>query len=87
MSLGELASSRTKLIVVKVAYDPEARVWYVEHSDIAGLRAEAETADALFNRIPEMLVDLIEENEGGTGEYHIEIIASANKRVHVPEAA
>jgi hypothetical protein len=51
------------------------------------LRAEADTADALFNRIPEMLVDLIEENEGGTGEYHIEIIASANKRVHVPEAA
>jgi hypothetical protein len=28
------------LIVVKAAYDPEARVWFVEDSDLHGLNAE-----------------------------------------------
>ena len=85
--LNLLAPSETKLVVVRVAYDPEASVWYVDHSDIAGLRAEADTVEALIQRLPGMLVDLIEENGGGTGEYHVQIIASASTRVRVPEAA
>jgi hypothetical protein len=28
-----------KLIVVRVAYDPDARVWYTESSDLEGLNA------------------------------------------------
>jgi len=31
-----LAPSERKLVVVQLAYDPDARVWYVDHSDIAG---------------------------------------------------
>ena len=53
---------RSHLILIKIARDEEAGVWYVEHSDVPGLRAEAETADALIARLPGLLTDLIEEN-------------------------
>ena len=29
-----------KLIVVRVAYDPEAKVWWIESSDLFGLHAQ-----------------------------------------------
>lgn len=87
MTLSHLATPASRLIVVKLAYDHDALVWYVEHSDIAGLRAEAPTVEALISRLPGMLVDLIEDNEGGQGEFYVEVIASTSTRVRVPEAA
>lgn len=82
--------SAMRLIVVKATYDPEARVWYVEHSDIPGLSAEAETLDALVERLPGMILDLIEENgmEGWDSEVRelpIEIIAHASKRLRLAD--
>lgn len=40
------------LIVVKLAYDAEARVWCVESSDLAGLNVEAATIEALQVQLP-----------------------------------
>jgi hypothetical protein len=93
MALDRTPSGPSWLIVVKIAYDEEANVWYVLHSDVPGLRAEADTADELINRIPPMLADLIEENGfnehslEGVNEVPVEIIASHSTRVRLHEAA
>jgi hypothetical protein len=50
------------LIVVKAAYDAEARVWFVEDSDLHGLNAEAATLEALVDKLPNVVTDLAEAN-------------------------
>jgi hypothetical protein len=76
-----------RLIVVKAAYDPEAKVWYVNGGDVPGLAAEADTIEGLVERLPGMIADLIEEGNlgdlSGAGEIPIEIIAHASARVSV----
>jgi hypothetical protein len=82
----------SRLIVVRVAYDVEADVWFIQSSDLPGLAGEAQTADALIDRIPGMIADLIEENGFGDGgqdvaEVPVEIIASKHARVHLHQSA
>jgi predicted RNase H-like HicB family nuclease len=48
---------------VKAAWDPEAAVWYIEHSDLPGLHIEAETPLELYEKLPGAIEDLLE----GTG--------------------
>lgn len=47
------------VFVITVAWDEEAKVWFVEDSDIPGLAAEAPTEAALkqllWTRVPELL--------------------------------
>jgi predicted RNase H-like HicB family nuclease len=50
------------LIVVKAARDEEAGVWFVESSDLPGLNAEADTLDALVEKLPAVVEDLLEES-------------------------
>jgi len=50
----------SQLIVVKVAFDPEANVWFIENSSFPGLTGESETFEGLAKRVPGMLLDLIE---------------------------
>jgi len=50
------------LIVVRIAWDDEAQVWYVEISDLYGLNAEAPTIEALRDKLPGIVSDLIVEN-------------------------
>ena len=50
----------TQVIVVQATYDPEAAVWYTESSDVYVLRIEAPTLDALFERVPAAVLDLLE---------------------------
>jgi predicted RNase H-like HicB family nuclease len=49
-----------RLIVVEAARDEEAGVWYVESSDLPGLNAEADTIEALIEKLPGPILDLIE---------------------------
>ncbi len=78
------------LIVVKATRDEEARVWFVEHSDLPGLNIEAETLDGLMEKLPGAIRDLIEEgalgeNQGGVErEVPIELIAHASTRLRIP---
>jgi hypothetical protein len=46
-------------IVVKVAFDPEAGVWFIEHSSYPGLAGEASSFEELAKRFPDRLIDLI----------------------------
>jgi predicted RNase H-like HicB family nuclease len=78
-----------KLIVVRVAYDPEAKVWWIESSDLFGLHAEGATLEELRDKLPGMIGDLIEDNEPSLLNHDIavEIIAHAQIRTQVPAVA
>jgi predicted RNase H-like HicB family nuclease len=79
----------TSLIVVKAAWeDPDAGVWWVEHSDLPGLNLEAESLEALRDKLPGAIEDLLEA-AGHTGEreVQIEIIAHAHTRARLGTAA
>jgi predicted RNase H-like HicB family nuclease len=78
----------TNLIVVKAAWDPDAGVWWVEHSDLPGLNLEAEGLEALCDKLPGAIEDLLEA-AGHTGEreVQIEIIAHAHTRARLGTAA
>ncbi len=76
------------IIVVKANHDPDAGVWYTESSDVHGLRIEAETLEALVQRIPGAVRDLLEDDERETDrDIPIEVIAHASTRVRIPERA
>jgi hypothetical protein len=78
-----------KLIVVRVAYDPEARVWFTESSDLEGLNACAASLDELRTILPGMITDLVEDNEPSwlNGNIAVEIIAVGRERIDIPAAA
>jgi Domain of unknown function (DUF1902) len=72
------------LIVVTAAYDDEVRVWHVEHSNIPGLRTEAPSLEALRDKLPGMVEDLIELNQlDFRGDVPIEVIAHARTMASV----
>lgn len=48
---------------VHLAYDEEAKVWYVAHSDIPGLHLEADEPDELVRRLAECAPEMIELNQ------------------------
>lgn len=67
---------------IRAGYDPEGHVWYVLDGDIPGLAADAESIEALAEKVGRMLPDLLEINaevvadEGRlSGPHSIHIIA------------
>lgn len=80
----------TGLIVVKAARDEEAKVWFVESSDLPGLNLEADTLDALMEMLPGAVLDLIEEGAldddpiRAGRDVPIELIAHASTRLRIP---
>lgn len=54
----------------EVAFDAEARVWYVAESNLCGLRTEASTLDELVARLKVIVPDLLEAiaEAGGTAD-------------------
>ena len=76
------------LYVVKAAFDDEAGVWYVEHTDIPGLATEAPTFDELRHKIEIVAPELLEANEVETSpaEVAVEIIAHATTKVSLSAA-
>jgi hypothetical protein len=74
----------SSVIVVKATFDPEARVWFVESSDMPGLNLEADSVEALVDKLPGAIRDLIDEGGAGRDGDHdvpIELIAHASTRV------
>lgn len=78
-----------RLILVEMACDEEARIWYVAHSSLAGLSAEPSTVDALIERPLGMIVDLAEENgpDGDPQEVAIRVVASRTQRIALQQPA
>ncbi|WEZ84111.1 DUF1902 domain-containing protein [Rhizobium sp. 32-5/1] len=50
-------------IIVRAAWDEEARVWVASSSDIDGLAVEADTMETLEPKILAAISDLLELNE------------------------
>jgi hypothetical protein len=57
-------------ISVRAAWDDEAKVWYIEHSNLPGLHIEAETREQLYSKLPGAIEDLL-----GSGEREVEFTA------------
>jgi hypothetical protein len=75
-----------RLIVVTIAYDPEAEVWYVEDSgDLPGVNAWGRTPQELSAKLEDVVLDLLEEEgadeDNGDLDVPIEIIAHMRTRV------
>jgi hypothetical protein len=79
-----MTQSAPDAVAVRVAYDSEAQVWYVEGSSLFGLNAEAPTLEALRAKLPAVILDLLQEaGETSAGQdVPVEIIAPT--LVHVP---
>lgn len=73
-------------IVVKVAYDDEARVWFVASSDIAGLNLEAPSIEAMREKLPGAILDLIEVS-GKPAPYGSPIELFAHTSLRLPPSA
>ena len=43
----------TSMVVIRAKYDDDAKVWYVEHSDLSGVHAEGNTFDELCSKYAE----------------------------------
>lgn len=52
----------TKQITVNAEWDPEARVWVATSDDVPGLITEAETVEALAEKLAVMIPELLEAN-------------------------
>ena len=61
--------------VVRVAWDDEAKVWYVEDSDIEGLATEADTLEELRRKVPVIIQDLLEDQADRPDEIELDFIA------------
>ena len=73
-----------RLIIVKAAYDAEADVWYVEDSDLPGVNAWAPSVQELRDKLPAVILDLLEEEgdgEDGDLDVPVELIAHVSTRV------
>lgn len=68
-------------IVVTADWDPEASVWVATSRDLRGLVTEAETVEALREKLPGMVLDLLEEAGIADPPVSIEIIARASDRL------
>jgi predicted RNase H-like HicB family nuclease len=66
----------TKRYTVTCHWDEEARVWYVAETDVPGLATEAETVEAMEQKLLTMVPELLTLNEspGPTQSVAFEII-------------
>ena len=71
-----------RIAIVKAARDPDALVWYVEHSDVVGLHVEGETFEDFCRNVAGAVADLLEGDAGGA-DIPIEIIAHTSVRGRV----
>lgn len=68
-------------VVVRAVWDPEARVWYVDESDIEGLAAEADSLEALRERLRVIIPDLLSDRADTPDELEVDLIAYAHDRM------
>ena len=76
-------------ITVRAEWDPEAQVWYVAETSLAGLNAEADTVEDLLRKLPGMVQDLLEEDGSwvASGSEPLSIELTAHTTTNVPRAA
>lgn len=68
-------------VVVRAAWDDEARVWYVQDSDVPGLSTEADTLEELRCKIPVIIQDLLDDRLGRPDVIEWDLIAYSHDRI------
>lgn len=69
-----------QFVVVRAAWDNDAKVWYVSDSDVAGLATEASTLDELRRKVPIIIKDLLEDDPARPDEIEMDLIACSHDR-------
>jgi hypothetical protein len=69
-------------ITVRAAWDPDAEVWYIEHSNLPGLHIEADTPLELYDKLPGAIEDLLEGS--GEREVSFEFITPGRVKIGLP---
>ena len=77
--LGEPGMDRH--VVVRAAWDDEARVWYVRDSDVPGLATEADTLEELRRKIPVIIQDLLDDRLDRPDVIELDLIAYSHDRI------
>jgi predicted RNase H-like HicB family nuclease len=70
-----------RVVVVSAEWDDEAKVWVAEAANLEGLVTEAETLEALRERLALIVPDLLEEYGESSDDVSIELIAHSSDRV------
>jgi len=76
----------TSLIVVRAQWDQEAAVWVATTDDVPGLATEADTLEALRDKLLVMIPELMQANNVASDlpEIPIHIIAELGARIPNP---
>ena len=74
-------------IVIHADWDPEAQVWVATTQDVRGLVTEADSIEALRAKLPNMILDLLEETGISDLPASIEIVARVSDRLTAAEVA
>lgn len=72
-----------KTYQVLAHWDPEARVWWAESEDVPGLVAEAADYEDLLDDIKALVPELLAENLGLKGQWHIPVQVIADRTEEV----
>jgi predicted RNase H-like HicB family nuclease len=80
------ASMNSKTIVVRAFWDEEANVWVAESDDVDGLATEADTLDALRDKLLVMVPELLAANNAPSDlpEIPLFILAEQHARIANP---
>ncbi len=62
MRNGENVNPMTRVLLVRVDWDPDMKIWVANSDDVPGLATEAETVDALMSKLEVMIPELLELN-------------------------
>ena len=73
------------VIVVGATFDPEAEVWVAQSSELPGLVTEADSLEALQEKIPAMIRDLLEDDgdDATCVAVPVELLATSSQRESV----
>ena len=76
-----------RLVVVRAEWDDEAKVWVADGTNLEGLVTEAESLEALRERLALVVPDLLDEYGEKDPDVAIEIIAHSHHHIRRPAAA
>ena len=71
---------------VKVSWDSDARVWVAESDDVPGLVTEADSFDAVVQKVLRMIPELLELNRGQTLKDRPEVVFKGEWRQRIAVA-
>jgi predicted RNase H-like HicB family nuclease len=78
----------SQTVRVDAEWDPEAAVWVAESEDVPGLVAEAETLEALTDKLRTLIPELIDLNDvpvaTDDGNLPFDVVAQRHEHTRLP---